>query len=206
MIARPTTGGVRLLDPRTLGAELLRVVPGPTTQTFSTISERGVFVNEMPSWIGREVEEANRKLEVNKTRARKSLEQTSTTSKKGPKFWQELVYNLRNNTDNLPSIGLTGDTSLVSPPQQAEQTCRVSVNKSGTVPIFTHTDIFYTFGANSIRSRALGNHEGEFVFRVLSNGEIGAIQYGVDTMPKDASEMAARIVEGMALMVRDHSR
>jgi hypothetical protein len=163
-------------------------------------------VNEMPGWIGREVEEANRKLEVNKTRARKSLEHSSTTSKKGPKFWQELVYNLRNNTDNLSSIGLTGDTSLVSSAQQAEQACRVSVNKSGTFPIFTHTDVFYTPGANSIRSRALGNHEGEFVFRVLANGEIGAIQYGLDTMPKDASEMAASIVERMALMVRRHSR
>jgi hypothetical protein len=163
-------------------------------------------VNEMPGWIGKEVEEANRKLEVNKTRARKSLEHSSTTSMKGPRFWQELVYNLRNNTDNLPSIGLTGDTSLVSSPPQGEQACRVSVNKSGAFPTFTHTDVFYTPGANSIRSLALGNHEGEFVFRVLSNGEIGAIQYGVDTMPKDASEMAASIVERMALMVRDHSR
>ena len=163
-------------------------------------------MNEMPGWIGREVEEANRKLEVNKTRARKSLEHSSTTSKKGPKFWQELVCNLRNNTDNLPSIGLTGNTSLVSSPPQGEQACRVSVNKSGAFPIFTHTDIFYTPGANSIRSRALGNHEGEFVFRVLSNGEIGAIQYGVDTTPKGASEMAACIVEGMASIVRDHSR
>jgi hypothetical protein len=162
-------------------------------------------VNEMPGWIGREVEEANRKLEVNRTGARKSLEHSSTTSKKGPKF-HELVYNLRNNTDNLPSIGLTGDTSLVSSPQQAEQACRVSVNKSGAFPIFTHTDIFYTPGANSIRSRAVGNHEGEFVFRVLANGEIGAIQYGVDTTPKDASEMAASIVERMALVVRDRSR
>jgi hypothetical protein len=163
-------------------------------------------VNEMPRWIGREVEEANRKLEVNKTRARKSLEQSSTTRKKGPKFWQELIYSLRNNTDNLPSIGLTGNTSLVSSPQQAEQACRVSVNKPGAFPVFTHTDIFYALGANSIRSRALGNHEGEFVFRVLANGEIGAIQYGLDTIPKDASEMAASIVERMALIVRDHSR
>jgi hypothetical protein len=165
-----------------------------------------VLVNEMPGWIGREVEEANRKLEVNKTRARKSLEQSTTTSKKGPKFWQELVYNLRNNTDNLPSIGLTGDTSLVSSPQKAEQICRVSVNKPGAFPISTHTDIFYTPGANSIRSRAVGNHEGEFVFRIFANGEIGAIQYGLDPMPKDASEMAASIVERMALIVRDHSR
>jgi hypothetical protein len=167
---------------------------------------RGVLVNEIPDWIGKEVEEANRKLEVNKTRARKSLEHSSTTRKKGPKFWQELLYNLRNNTDNLPSIGLTGNTSLVSSPQKAEQTCRVSVNKSGAFPIVTHTDIFYTPGENSIRSRALGNHEGEFVFRVLANGEIGAIQYGLDTMPKDASAMAASIVERMALIVRDHSR
>lgn len=78
-------------------------------------------MNEMPGWIGREVEEANRKLEVNKTRARKSLEHSSTTSKKGPKFWQELVCNLRNNTDNLPSIGLTGNTSLVSSPHKASK-------------------------------------------------------------------------------------
>jgi hypothetical protein len=177
-----------------------------TTQDILHDIGGGVLVNEMPGWIGREVEEANRRQEVNQTRARKSLEHSLTTRKKGPKFWQELVYNLRNNTDNLPSIGLTGETSLVSSPQQAEQTFRVSVSKFGTSPIVTHTDIFYTPGANSIRSRALGNHEGEFVFRVLSNGEIGAIQYGVDTMPKDASEMAARIVEGMALMVRDHSR
>lgn len=163
-------------------------------------------MNEMPSWIGREVEEANRQLEVNETRARKSLEYSTTTRKRGPKFWQELVYNLRNNTDNLPSIGLTGDTLLASSPQQAEQICRVSVNKSGAFPIFTHTDILYTPGANSIRSRTLGNHEGEFVFRILANGEIGAIQYGLDTIPKDASEMAASIVERMALIVRDHSR
>jgi hypothetical protein len=163
-------------------------------------------VNEMPNWIGREVEEANRKLQVNQTRARKSLEHSAITSKKGPKFWQELVYNLRNNTDNLPSIGLTGDTSLVSSPQQAEQACRVSVNKSDAFPTSTHTDIFYTPGANSMRSRALGNHEGEFVFRVLANGEIGAIQYGLDTRPKNASEMAASIVERMALIVRGHSR
>jgi hypothetical protein len=163
-------------------------------------------VNEMPGWIGREVEEANRKLEVNKTRARKSLEHSSITSKKSPKFWQELVYSLRNNTDNLPSIGLTGDTSLVGSAQQAEQACRVSVNKSGAFPMFTYTDIFYSLGASSMRCCALGNHEGEFVFRVLSNGELGAIQYGVDTMPKGASEMAASIVERMALMVRDHSR
>ncbi len=163
-------------------------------------------MNEIPDWIGREVEEGNRKLQVNKARARKSLEHSATTNKKGPKFWQELVYNLRNNTDNLPSIGLTGDTSLVSSPQQAEQACRVSVNKSDSFPISTHTDIFYTSGANSIRSRALGNHEGEFVLRVLANGEIGAIQYGLDTMPKNASEMAASIVERMALIVRDHSR
>jgi hypothetical protein len=163
-------------------------------------------VNELPDWIGKEVEEANRRQEVNKTRARRSLEDSVTTSKKGPKFWQELIYNLRNNTDNLPSIGLSGDTSLVSYPPQGEQSCRVSVNKSGAFPTVTHTDIFYTPGATSIRSRALGNHEGEFVFRVLSNGEIGAIQYGVDTMPKDASEMAASIVERMATMVREHSR
>jgi hypothetical protein len=163
-------------------------------------------VDELPDWIGKEVEEANRKREVNQTRARKSLEHSVTTSKKGPKFWQELIHNLRNNTDNLPSIGLSGDTSTVSNPQQGEQFCRVSVNKSGAFPAFTHTDIFYTPGANSIRSRGLENHEGEFVFRVLSNGEIGAIQYGVDTVPKDASEMAASMVERMATMVRDHSR
>jgi len=103
-------------------------------------------------------------------------------------------------------MGLSGETSTVSDPQQGEQSCRVSVNKSGTFPTFTHTDIFYTPGTNSIRSRGLENHEGEFVFRVLSNGEIGAIQYGVDTVPKDASEMAASMVERMAMMVRDHSR
>jgi hypothetical protein len=163
-------------------------------------------VNDLPDWIGKEVEEANRKQEVNKTRARRSLEHSVITSTKAPKFWQELINNLRNNTDNLPSIGLSGDTSLVSYPQRGEQSCRVSVNKSGAFPTFTHTDIFYTPGANSIRTRALGNHEGEFVFRVLSNGEIGAIQYGVDTMPKNALEMAASIVERMATMVRDHSR
>jgi hypothetical protein len=163
-------------------------------------------VDELPDWIGKEVEEANRKREVCETRARKSLEHSVTISKKGPKFWQELIDNLRNNTDNLPSIELSGDTSLVSYPRQGEQSCRVSVNKSGAFPTFTHTDIFYTPGANFIRSRALGNHEGEFVFRVLSNGEIGAIQYGVDTMPKDASEMAASMVEHMATMVRDHPR
>jgi hypothetical protein len=163
-------------------------------------------VNDLPDWIGKEVEEANRKQEVNKTRARRSLEHSVITSTNAPKFWQELINNLRNNTDNLPSIGLSGDTSLVSYPQRGEQSCRVSVNKSGAFPTFTHTDIFYTPGANSIRTRALGNHEGEFVFRVLSNGEIGAIQYGVDTMPKNALEMAASIVERMATMVRDHSR
>lgn len=163
-------------------------------------------MNDLPDWIGKEVEETNRKQEVNKIRARKSLEHSVTASKKGPKFWQELISNLRNNTDNLPSIGLSGDTSLVGYPQQGEQSCRVSVSKSGAFPKFTHTDIFYTPGANSIRSRALGNHECEFVLRILSNGEIGTIQYGVDTTPKDASEMAASIVEGMATMVRDHSR
>jgi hypothetical protein len=157
---------------------------GSQPWTFCTISERGVLVNEMPDWIGREVEEANRKLEVNKTRARKSLEHSLTTSKKGPKFWRELVYSLRNNTDNLSRIGLTRDTSLVSSPQQAEQACRVSVNKSGAFPAFTHTDIFYTSGANSIRSRALGNHEREFVFRVLANGEIGQYNTGLTRCQK----------------------
>ena len=163
-------------------------------------------MDELPDWIGKEVEEANRKREMSQTRAQKSLEHSVTTSKKGPDFWQELIHNLRNNTDNLPSIGLSGDTSPVSDLQQGEQSCRVSVNKSGAFPAFTHTDIFYTPGANSIRSRGLGDHEGEFVFRVLSNGEIGAIQYGVDTMPKDASEMAASMVERMATTVHDHSR
>jgi hypothetical protein len=163
-------------------------------------------VDELPDWIAKEVEEANRKREVNQSLARKSLEQSVTTSKKGPKFWQDLIHNLRNNIDNLSHIGLSGDTSIISDPQQGEQSCRVSVNKSGAFPTFTHTDIFYTPGANSIRSRRPGNHEGEFVFRVLSNGEIGAIQYGVDTVPKDASEMAASIVERMATMVRDDSR
>jgi hypothetical protein len=126
--------------------------------------------------------------------------------KRAPTFWRELIDNLRNNTDNLPSIGLSGNTSLVSYLQRGEQSCRVSVNKPGAFPTFTHTNIFYTPGANSIRTSAPGNHEGEFVFRVLSSGEIGAIQYGIDTMPKDAPEMAAPIVERMATTVRDHSR
>jgi hypothetical protein len=196
---------VGILSDNTMASIFSSGAEAHNPEILHDIGERCIM-NEVPRWIGREVEEANRKLDVNRTRTRRSLENSSTISKKGPNFWQELVYGLRNNTDNLPCIGLTGDTSLVSSPKQAEQACRVSVNKSGAFPIFTHTDIFYTSGANSIRSRTLGNHEAEFVFRVLSNGEIGAIQYGVDTMPKLASEMAATIVERMALMVRDHSR
>ena len=155
-----------------------------------------------PDWIEKEVEEANRKKTVSDTRTQKSLEHSVTTTTKGPKFWQELIDNLRNNTDNLPSIGLGGDTSIVSFKEQGEQSCRVSVNKPGTSPTFTHTDIFYTPGATSIRSRTLGNHQSEFVFRVLTNGEIGAMQYGVDAEPRDASRMAAFIVEQMAMLVR----
>jgi hypothetical protein len=36
----------------------------------------------------------------------------------------------------------------------------------------------------------------------LLSGEIGAIQCGVDRMPRSASQMAAFIVEGMATLIR----
>jgi hypothetical protein len=159
-------------------------------------------VNERPDWIEREVEEANRQHVVVESRTRKSLENSVTFGKKGPKFWQDLVEHLRNNTDNLPSIGLIGETSLVTHPPQGEQYCRVSVHRAGPFPKFTHTDIFYTPGAIAIRSRTPGNHESEYAFRVLSSGEIGAIQCGVDTMPRGATQMAAFIVEGMATLIR----
>ena len=159
-------------------------------------------MNERPDWIEKEVEEANRQHVVVEARTRKSLENSVTFGKKGPKFWQDLVENLRNNTDNLPSIGLRGETSLVAHPPQGEQYCRVSVHRTGPFPKFTHTDVFYTPGAIAIRSRAPGNHESEYAFRVLLSGEIGAIQCGVDRMPRSASQMAAFIVEGMATLIR----
>jgi hypothetical protein len=159
-------------------------------------------VNERPGWIEREVEEADRKQVVVDTRARKSLEHSVTYGKKGPKFWQDLVDNLRNNTENLPSIGFKGETSLLSRSPQGEQYCRVSVNRVGALPKPTHTDIFYTPGAMAIRSRTPGNRESEFAFRVLASGEIGAIQCGVDAMPRVASQMADFIVKEMVTLVR----
>ena len=159
-------------------------------------------MTELPDWIEKEVDEANREHKVSETRARKSLEYSMITRRKGPTFWQQLIVNLRNNTDNLPSIGLSGDTALVNYPKQGEQSCRVSVTKPGASPKVTHTDIFYTPGATSIRSRTVGDHEREFVLRVLANSEIGAMQYGIDTKPRDASQMAAFMVQGMATMVR----
>jgi hypothetical protein len=158
-------------------------------------------VSERPEWIEKEVEEENRKHLVVETRTRKSHEQSVTIGKKGSKFWQDLVKNLRNNTDNLPSIGLSGTTSLVSGPAQGEQSCRVSVNRGGALPTVTYTDICYAPGAMAIRRRS-GSHESEFAFRVLPSGELGAIQCGVDTQPRVASQMAAFIVEGMATLVR----
>lgn len=159
-------------------------------------------MNEQPGWIEKEVKEANRQQVLVETRTRKSLDNSVTFAKKGPKFWQDLLENLRNNTDNLPSIGLRGETSLVSHPPQGEQYCRVSVHRTGPLPKFSHTDIFYTPGAIAIRSRTTGNHEREYAFRVLLSGEIGAIQCGVDRMPRSASQMAAFMVEGMATLIR----
>ena len=47
-------------------------------------------MNERPEWIEKEVEEANRQHVVVETRIRKSLEESVTFGKKGPKFWQDL--------------------------------------------------------------------------------------------------------------------
>ena len=159
-------------------------------------------MKERPGWIEKEVEEANRNQVVVKTRARRALEQSVTIGTKGPRFWQDLVEGLRNNTDNLSSIGLSGETCLVSQPQQGKQSCRVSVFIGGSFPKFTCTDISYAPGSLAIRATTIGNHESEFAFRVLSSGELGAMQYGIDTIPRNASQMAAFIVEGMATLVR----
>jgi hypothetical protein len=159
-------------------------------------------VSERPDWIKKEVEKADRQHVLAKTRTLKTLENSVTFKQKGPKFWQDLVDNLRNNTENLPSIGLRGETFLVAHPPQGEQYCRVSVYRAEPFPKFAHTDIFYTPGANAIRSRTPENHESEYAFRVLSSGEIGAIQCGVDTLPRGATQMAASIVEGMATLIR----
>jgi hypothetical protein len=159
-------------------------------------------VNERPAWIEKEVEDENRQQSVIKTRSLKASEHSATICKKGPKFWQDLVDNLRNNTDNLPRIRLSGEIFPVRYSKHGEQSCRVSVYIDGLRPRFTCTDIFYIPGAPAIRSTAIGNHESEFAFRVLLSGELGAIQCGVDTAPRSASQLAAFIVEGMATLVR----
>jgi hypothetical protein len=150
-------------------------------------------------WIEEEERQAKRKLASSEARSQAAIGDSLKIAKEGPAFWKDLLTNLKNNTDALPRIKLSGSASLVAAPERGEQTCRVQVINSGVDQ--TYTDLFYNLGGLEIRCRTLEGKEGHFAFRVLSGGDLAVVQD--ETEPAmNASYMADFMVKRMAKMVR----
>jgi hypothetical protein len=121
---------------------------------------------------------------------------SATIAAKGPAFWEELVQELKKNTDALHLRNLSGNTALMGPTGDpgGEQTCRIEVVNPGVDTV--HTDLFYIPGSSHIRRWTPGNPNDMLQFAVLSGGAIGIV-HGTDP-GMTASHMAQEIVKGMA--------
>ncbi len=89
-----------------LGQELLRQIP-------------------TRDWIKKEEAQTKQKKAASERGAQESLDASLKIAKEGPVFWKELLENLKENTDALPRIGLSGTTSVTAAPERGQQSFRV---------------------------------------------------------------------------------
>lgn len=160
-------------------------------------------VNEVlvPDWIKKEAAQMNAEKARQDADEQRKITLSVLTRADGPKFWKNLHKESALNTDALPKIGLSGDTSNVSSPGQGEEHFRISVNKRGAVPPFTYADLFYLPESGSIRCSTMEGQSSTFYFCVFPvNQSLGIMQDNGVMM--DAVQMAAYIVKGLADSIR----
>jgi len=156
----------------------------------------------IPEWIKAEQEREKRKQAADDARSQKAVETSFVISNVSEALWKELVAKLKENTDALHRVHLSGSTSLMTPAdKQGEQRCRVQVTNLGIDQ--TYTDLFYTPKGTIIRCWTQAGQQDDFVFVILSGGELGIVRSGRGTDPAmNASYMAQTIVKTMADLVR----
>jgi hypothetical protein len=152
----------------------------------------------VPAWITAEEKHAEQEKARADTHAQSVIQDSFKIAKEGPAFWKELMEKLKENTDALSRLNLSGSTSVMTPAdQRTEHRCRVQVTHSGADQ--TYTDLFYMPGSTSIRCWTPVGPQDDFAF-VLPSGEI-AVAQGTDPA-MNASYMAQYLVKSMANHVR----
>jgi hypothetical protein len=155
----------------------------------------------IPEWIKAEQEREKTKQSAADARSLEVMEGSRTIANGSEAFWKDLLAKLKENTDALHHLKLSGSTSLMVPPSKGgEQTCRVQVVNSGIDE--TYTDLFCTPGGTRIRCWTPAGKQDDFVFVILSGGELGTV-HGNGTGPAvNPSYMAQVLVKAMADHVR----
>jgi len=153
----------------------------------------------VPDWITAEEKQAERQKAETEAHGQKVIEDSFRIAKEGPVFWKELMEKLKENTDALSRLNLSGSASVMTPAdERSEHKCRVEAINSGVDR--TYTDLFYRPGSTSIRCWTPTGPQDDFVFIVPGNGAIAVMQPGEPVM--NASQMAEFVVRNMANHVR----
>lgn len=108
--------------------------------------------------------------------------------REGPKFWQQLMKELKIAVDALPVLKMQGSYTLIG-----QDGARIDVSSPGIFANFTYTNMFRD--DVGIRCSTLDAGAYRLLFRVVSNTEIGVVDEHREGAPMNPS-LASQYVLG----------
>lgn len=157
---------------------------------------RGMSDPSEPDWIRKRREAAERQKAASEADANARLAAEAVIRADGPKWFEQLIKDLRVTVDHCPSIGIRASLGEIGQLHSNEAAFQVSIVRGSLYPQPMYTNIFYAPGASQIRCCDSDGTPSNLRFCLDSKNQLSVAKEGhSDVMtPSEASQS---IVEGM---------